>query len=79
MKVLPYQKKSLARRSEEKLAPKYFGLDKVLEHFGAQWPTRFIGLITAQYTLFFVSQLKKELEATYTSQPIPHIISPKLE
>ena len=66
MKVLPYQKKSLARRSQEQLVPKY-------------WPTRFICPITAQYTLFFVSQLKKELEATYTSQPIPHIISPKLE
>lgn len=79
LKLQPYREKSLAKRVNEKLSPRFFGPYQVIQKIGAvayklQLPD------TANIRLVFhVSQLRKAIGPMTPIQPLPPLLSSELE
>lgn len=79
LKLRPYRLKSVARKANEKLAPRFYGPFEIVERIGAvayrlQLPTN------AQiHPVFHVSQLKPFKGSETKSQPLPPHLSDILE
>jgi hypothetical protein len=79
LKIQPYRLKSLAKRINEKLSPRFYGPYKI---------TKIIGQVAYQLDLppearihpvFHVSLLKKAISPTVNPQPLPPMLSEDLE
>jgi hypothetical protein len=75
LKLQPYVQSSLARRSNQKLAFKYFGPYKILAHNGSMAYKLELPPTTAIHPVFHVSQLKKGVSSNTSVTPLPDDVS----
>jgi hypothetical protein len=71
LKLQPYIQSSLARRSNQKLAFKFFGPFKVIDKIGAVAYKLLLPETSSIHLVFHASQLKKAVSADH--QVTPHI------
>ena len=79
LKLQPYRQRSLAKKRNEKLAPRYFGPYKLLQRIGRVAYKLELPSSASIHPIFHVSQLKKVLGEGIQSQPLPPVLSEELE
>ncbi|CAA7409174.1 unnamed protein product [Spirodela intermedia] len=71
LKIKPYWMKSLAKKENEKLNPRYFGLYPIMKRIGPVAYKLQLSNHLDVHTVFHISQLKKTLRIDNISQSIP--------
>lgn len=79
LKLQPYRMRSLARRYNEKLSPKFFGPYAIIQRVGVVAYKLNLPFSTTIHPVFHVSQLKKAVGNTNFFQPLPPTITDSLE
>jgi hypothetical protein len=79
LKIRPYRQKSLAKRPNEKLAPRYYGPFAVLERIGKVAYKLDLPATTSIHPVFHISQLRPALGANLSKQSIPTQLTSELE
>ena len=79
IKLQPYRQHSMAKRRNEKLAPKYFGPYQVLERVGKVAYKLELPKTARIHSVFHISQLKKMRNPTVTRQEIPDGLTEDME
>ena len=79
IKLRPYRLRSLARKLNEKLSPRYFGPFRVITRIGPVAYRLELPSSTLIHPVFHVSQLKKALGDNEYSQPLPPFLDAALE
>ena len=79
IKLRPYRLRSLAKRPNEKLSPRYFGPYKVVQQIGPVVYRLELPSSTTIHPVFHVSQLKRALGSTDLCQPLSPILAEDLE
>jgi len=79
LKLQPYKLRSLAKKINEKLSPRFYGPYKILEKIGpvAYWLELPVG--ARIHSVFHVSQLRKCLLPTTPAQNLPPFLTQELE
>ncbi|KAJ1377014.1 Chromo-like domain superfamily, partial [Sesbania bispinosa] len=75
LKMQPYKLKSLAKRVNQKLSPRYYGPYKIVEKFSPVAYKRELPLGSKVHSVFRISSLKKSIAANVTSQPLPPFLA----
>lgn len=71
LKIQPYKLKSLARRKNQKLSPRYYGPFPIIEKINPAAYKLKLPEDSQAHPVFHISLLKKALNAGATSQPLP--------
>ena len=79
IKLHPYRLRSLAKRPNEKLSPRYFGPYKVVQQIGPVAYRLELPSSTTIHPVFHVSQLKRALGSADLCQPLSPILAEDLE
>ncbi|RVW83267.1 Transposon Tf2-12 polyprotein [Vitis vinifera] len=79
IKLCPYRLRSLAKRPNEKLSPRYFGPYKVVQQIGPVAYRLELPSSTTIHPVFHVSQLKRALGSAVLCQPLSPILAEDLE
>ncbi|RVW39687.1 Transposon Tf2-8 polyprotein [Vitis vinifera] len=79
IKLRPYRLRSLAKRPNEKLSPRYFGPYKVVQQIGPVAYRLELPSSTTIHLVFHVSQLKRALGSADLCQPLSPILVEDLE
>ena len=79
IKLHPYRLRSLAKRPNEKLSPRYFGPYKVVQQIGPVAYRLELPSSTTIHLVFHVSQLKRALGSADLCQPLSPILVEALE
>lgn len=79
LKLRPYRQKSLARRTNEKLAARYYGPFTVLKRVGKVAYHLDLPPTAAIHPIFHVSQLRAAVGAAHSSPTIPPTLTTDLE
>lgn len=79
VKLRPYRLRSLAKRQNEKLGPKYFGPFEIIKRVGPVAYHLRLPPAAAIYPVFHVSQLRKALGTNTESPLLPHHLTENLE
>ncbi|CAA7408066.1 unnamed protein product [Spirodela intermedia] len=79
LKIKPYMMKSLAKKENEKLNPRYFGPYPIMERIGPVAYKLQLPDHSAVHPGFRISQLRKTLRTDNRSQPIPLTLSEEQE
>ena len=79
VKLQPYRFHSLAKRHNEKLSPRYYGPDKVLDRIGLVAYKLELPSHSKIHPVFHISQLKKLVGPTVHHQPLPACLEENLE
>ncbi|KAK0579410.1 hypothetical protein LWI29_026017 [Acer saccharum] len=79
LKLKPYQLRSLAKRVNEKLSPRFYGPFEVLARIGKVAYHLKLLVIARIHSVFHVSQLKWFLGQEFRVQPLPPQLSEELE
>ena len=79
LKLQLYRRRSLARSTNEKLAPRYFGPYSIIQRIGTVAYKLELPKSSSIHTVFHDSQLKKALGEGVNSQPLPPMLSAELE
>ncbi|KAK9134740.1 hypothetical protein Syun_014070 [Stephania yunnanensis] len=79
LKIRPYRQRSLARRPNEKLSPRFFGPFKVLERVGVVAYKLELPPSTSIHPVFHISQLRPVLGSTDRVQPLPASLTDEME
>ena len=75
LKIQPYKLKSLAKRHNRKLSPRFYGPYEVIEKVGSAAYKLKLPEGTKVHPVFHVSLLKKCVSPRVNSQPLPTIIT----
>ena len=79
VKLRPYHQSSLARRANEKLAPRFYGPFKVLEKIGPIVYKLDLPDIARIHPVFHISHLKRVVGSHPVSPSIPSSLSANME
>ena len=79
IKFCSYRLRSLAKRPNEKLSPRYFGPYKVVQQIGPVAYRVELPSSTTIHPVFHVSQLKRALSSADLCQPLSPILAEDLE
>ncbi|PKU61279.1 hypothetical protein MA16_Dca028310 [Dendrobium catenatum] len=79
LKLQPYRQSTVARRQNEKLAPRYFGPYKVLDIIGAVTYRLKLPLSATIHPVFHVSQLRRAFGEHAVSAELPATMTEDLE
>ena len=79
LKLKPYRFKSLARKPNEKLSPRYYGPYEILEKLGKVAYKLKLPPTAKIHNVFHVSQLKKAIKNSVEAQPLPKGLTDELE
>ena len=79
LKLQPYRFRSLAARPNEKLRPHFYGPYEVIERIGPVASHLALPSTARIHSVFHVSQLKKVIGPSITSQPLPSCLAEDLE
>lgn len=71
LKIQPYKMKSLAKRMNQKLSPRYYGPYEVEERVGPLAYKLKLPADSKVHPVFHASLLKKSVAPTMTFQPLP--------
>ncbi|XP_031271255.1 uncharacterized protein LOC116129673 [Pistacia vera] len=78
LKIQPYRLRSLARRHNEKLSPRFYGPFVIKNKIGAAAYQLDLPLSARIHNVFHVSQLKKAIFPIPNSQPLPNNLNENL-
>nr|KYP41568.1 hypothetical protein KK1_037051 [Cajanus cajan] len=79
LKLKPYRLRSLARKRNEKLSPRFYGPYQITKQIGAVAFQLALPPESKIHPVFHVSLLKKALSPSATPQPLPPMLSEELE
>lgn len=79
VKLRPYRQQSLARRANEKLAPRYYGPFRVENKVGTVAYKLTLPPSTSIHPVFYISQLRPALGASLIGSAIPSQLTSELE
>ncbi|KAJ1383055.1 Chromo-like domain superfamily [Sesbania bispinosa] len=75
LKIQPYKLKSLAKRVNQKLSPRYYGPCEIVEKFSPVAYKLMLPKESQVHLVSHVSLLKKSISAAATSQPLPQFLA----
>ncbi|CAH9114190.1 unnamed protein product, partial [Cuscuta europaea] len=79
LKIQPYKLKSLAKRINQKLSPRFYGPFEILERIGAVAYKLKLPDDSKIHPVFHVSLLKKVLSPNTSFQPLPECLDEEME
>src|ERR1044072_999970 len=79
LKIQPYKLKSLSKRKNQKLSPRYYGHYQVIEKINPVAYKLLLPEDSQVHPVFHISLLKKSVQEGVTSQPLPAILTEEWE
>ncbi|KAG9453182.1 hypothetical protein H6P81_006086 [Aristolochia fimbriata] len=79
LRLQPYRFKTLAKRPNEKLSPRFYGPFEILDRIGEVAYKLNLPPDAKLHPIFHISQLKKAISPPSVSQPLPHCLTEDLE
>ncbi|XP_024024885.1 uncharacterized protein LOC112092588 [Morus notabilis] len=79
LKIRPYRHRSLAKFSNEKFSPRFYGPYRVVARIGAVAYQLQLPTAAKIHPVFHVSQLKKAIGVPIPAQEVPPVLAPDLE